>query len=398
MNNLPIEIYRLISFYLPLPDYTSLRSSCVRLYNILDKVPTLCFIAYKKTLQILGSCVIHSHRIKLDLSELNDTTFFFLASKLDRFEFIRCLQSHKSHLISTPAKERALVALFSKQDLADPEMIISLIKDGRIDPSVEIPHWNTILIWAAWKGSVKLAALLLEDPRIDPNAMSYFGNSALHIAATYLNIPVFEHLLAHPRVNAELVGAGSRTIIHSASLFSWRFEDTYQSCYIVKHILKTTRIDPSAADKDGNQAIHLCTHNENISVLETLLDDDRVDPNSRNGINQTCLEIACLNGTHKPLEILLKSEKILNETRRAAYEFSKLLRRNCDPSDFEYLSKLGLVFETFSNEFNESLYPDSDLFRDSCYFEEGCFGGGSCTSSSSDVSPLFSMLRHFINL
>lgn len=286
--------------HLSLPAYLRLRRTSTRLYKLLPMIPTLTFDAYKRSTQILGNRLRNAHLMRLDLRELNDPSFLFLAKSIHAAEVIRCISSHKSHMISAQAREEAYKIVIYRD--GDPEIIVALLNDGKIGESISDLDWNSVFIWASWKGSLKLVKILLENPKVDPKTIDFEGNQSIHSAAYHMHSEVLKLLLNDTRVDHAALGFENRTIIHFAA--------KNDNPNLIKYLLKNARVDPSKIDIYGNSALHLASEYGNVGVVEVLLGDLRVDPNPINNKGQTPLNSATRSQNLECVKLLLKSPLI----------------------------------------------------------------------------------------
>jgi ankyrin repeat protein len=62
------------------------------------------------------------------------------------------------------------------------EIVLELLKDGKVDVNVQGPHGNTVLIWACLRSRLDVVCMLLKDERVEVSIRNKAGSSALDIA------------------------------------------------------------------------------------------------------------------------------------------------------------------------------------------------------------------------
>jgi ankyrin repeat protein len=166
---------------------------------------------------------------------------------------------------------------------------ISLLKDPRIDPSVDN---NFAIRHAAKRGHSQTVKILLQDSRVDPSADN---NYAIQYSSWYGHEEVVEMLLKDRRVDP--------SVDHNDALL--RASDSgYKE--IVEMLLKDRRVNPSAFTWE--YAVRLARENGHKEVLEMLLKDRRV--NSSAAIWKYAIKLASETGHKEVLEMLLKDSPV----------------------------------------------------------------------------------------
>jgi hypothetical protein len=109
INHLPVESIQVIASYLGVKQYQDFRTLCRR-YRGLDRVPYLNFARYMQWSEeegYIGGIALYVP-FKLQMSNLNDEQFMFLAVNRHEQEFIRTTTSRQWNRISQDALEKAL--------------------------------------------------------------------------------------------------------------------------------------------------------------------------------------------------------------------------------------------------------------------------------------------------
>src|SRR5690349_9025874 len=95
-----------IVLHLKLVDVMHLRATCKQMYSGIDPVPTLSFASYRDSGSAdknLNKSLCKAHKMKLSLDDLCDESFIYLANHKYEHEPVRCIQSHKAHMVSMEA-------------------------------------------------------------------------------------------------------------------------------------------------------------------------------------------------------------------------------------------------------------------------------------------------------
>ena len=144
-----------------------------------------------------------------------------------------------------------------------PEVVVTLLEDGRVDPG-----WNggSPILAAVKAGFIHVIRLLLEDERVDP---AVDNNGAIRLAAQHGRTEVVQVLLGDARVDP---AADNDYAIGAAA------EGGHVD--VVRLLLADARVNPGS---NGDYAIFLAAHNGHADVVRLLLADDRVNPAAGQG-------------------------------------------------------------------------------------------------------------------
>jgi ankyrin repeat protein len=143
--------------------------------------------------------------------------------------------------------------------------VISLLKDPRIDPSVED---NFAIRYASQNGYKAIVEILLKDNRVKPEDQH---NYAIRWASTNGHKEIVEILLKDSRVNPA-----------DKSNYAIRYATMNGHKEIVKILLQDHRVNPS---DENNFAIRFASQNGHREIVEMLLQDHRVNPANSSGLN-----------------------------------------------------------------------------------------------------------------
>jgi ankyrin repeat protein len=198
-ESLPLELIYEISKYISVKDYYHLRGANKTLSN-LAAIAMLDSNEYIKTTQSYGIKFFAQgiHMINLKLLSLNDEVLLFMASNNHAFQFMRCINSKQSNLVSKFTKQTCLDKII-KLNL-DHGMVIALLQNNDVNADCPVSFMfgatllqnGTILQWACLHGHSKLVDLLLSDGSVDISARSSIGWSAIHFAAYNGQIDIFK--------------------------------------------------------------------------------------------------------------------------------------------------------------------------------------------------------------
>jgi hypothetical protein len=201
-ESLPLELIYKISKYLSVKDYFHLREANIYLSN-LAAIPLLDRNEYINATQSYGIklTVQGINRINLSLLSINDEVLLFLVSNNHAFQFIRCINSKQSNLVSKNTKQICLDKII-KHNL-DHEMVIALLQNNDVNADSSVTFMfgatllqnATILQWACLHGHLSLVDMLLRDRSVDISAQSSIGWRAIHFAAYNGQIDIFKAIL-----------------------------------------------------------------------------------------------------------------------------------------------------------------------------------------------------------
>ncbi|KAJ3007511.1 UNVERIFIED_CONTAM: hypothetical protein HDU68_003473 [Siphonaria sp. JEL0065] len=197
-----------------------------------------------------------------------------------------------------------------------------LLKMPSIDPSAKD---NECILYATRLGYTSLARLLLTHPRVDPAAGD---NLPIKVAVSGWHTETVRLLLQSPRVNPSVeknfalkvaANAGYHEIVKlllKASRLYISVEDGAailgNACQqgfinIVQTLLEDGRVDPSY---EQNKCLFLASQFGHVDVVKALLLDYRVDPGVQGGNNNGPIKIACQKGQTQVVELLLADARV----------------------------------------------------------------------------------------
>ncbi|PWW79390.1 ankyrin, partial [Tuber magnatum] len=134
------------------------------------------------------------------------------------------------------------------------------------------------------QGTILGTITLLGDKRIDVNVLTLGGETALCKSARSNNTFGVRLLLAHPRIQIHL---GTQSILHFA--LPWATKA------VMETLLEDKRIDVNLVDKEQRTALHLAAYLGRIDVIQLLLDRDDTDVEKLDGDGLSARGLALSN-------------------------------------------------------------------------------------------------------
>ena len=121
LEQLPNEMLDSVAYYLPGKFYNRLRACSGRLRRLdpQSRMGLLAYIATTEECERIGKAkeMRDVRRPKLEMDDVGDAAVLFMASNGHSHEFVRILQSYKSHLISAACKLECFHTVMIKVDL-----------------------------------------------------------------------------------------------------------------------------------------------------------------------------------------------------------------------------------------------------------------------------------------
>jgi hypothetical protein len=317
--SLPLEIFHAISKYCNLSSYSKLRMSCKALQE-LAKCPTLNYDSYKLSILDLGTPDNDKFQLHLEssmfleLDDLNDASFLFLAKHGHLFECIRLLSSRRSYKISSAAKLDAIK--YSIKNKYNPELIIHLFYRSKSDSLCAIAsffHTFEPLKYASSNGHLDLLKILIDNGS-DINASDDEGLQAIHYAASEGN----NHCLIY------ILDKGAN--VNSANDDGWQaiHASTREGHLTSLEILLSYGADANSIERGGWYPVHFAADNGHSNCLELLIShgaDANSITNSHTHINpnneivgrgSNPIHFAASNGHIECIQILLNNGALIN--------------------------------------------------------------------------------------
>ena len=152
------------------------------------------------------------------------------------------------------------------------------------------------LLCAAKWGDVATVATALRDPHIDPNVTDAFGITPLIGASRSGKFSVVKVLIADDRTNPNIAtrrGGWTALIIAVRDGFT----------NIASLLLANDRVDPTIETGNRETAMHFAAKRNDTSMLEAMLLDKRVNPN-------TILYTTAKNGPASLMALLLRNDRV----------------------------------------------------------------------------------------
>lgn len=199
---------------------------------------------------------------------------------------------------------------------------------------------NNALHIAAESGHPEIVELLLGDGRIKVNAVNAVGETALYKAVynwrhsatsdTRENYMAIANLLLNaPGIDPTIIGlAGIITLIHIA------IPSPLQDISMLDMLLTDGRIDPTTQAAYAGEPIHMAVFMGNFAAVDRLLQDNRVDPTSitirANGVSMSPIEIAHERGNKQIALRLLQETGVLKTITPEVGHWLNLSQKNVD--------------------------------------------------------------------
>ena len=215
--------------------------------------------------------------------------------------------------------------------------LVELLLERGANPAIKNLAGLYPLHTASKKGKDSLLVLLQHEPRIEIDTPDAEGLTPLLIAALHGNVLAAEALI-EAGAEKDLVDLDGMSVVHAAvesgahQLVRYlggkgadmRKADVGGSeplhlaasngaaeCLAALLEMETERVDPNALDAEGRTALFLAATAGNVKCAKLLCQDARVDVNRPNGIGQTPLHVASMNGKLGVVrEALLKREDL----------------------------------------------------------------------------------------
>jgi len=125
-------------------------------------------------------------------------------------------------------------------------------------------YGDTLLIWAAYHGHVKVVVALLQYLKTDPNIQDNRGETALTCASRFGHNEVVATLLQHPQTNPNLQDKNGKTALMFAAF--------YKRYKIVSILLEHPQTNPSIKNDDGYTALVLASKRGYVGVVSIIQD------------------------------------------------------------------------------------------------------------------------------
>jgi hypothetical protein len=303
LTSLPDEILLVIVSNITVFDVLELRSSCKRLYQGLDPVPTLRWPAYKaSTLRRCGPYRSWDYgpafqtayydfaskpRMRLHADDICEESMEITLRRLDFEEIYRCMRY--CHAIFSAKQLRSMFDVFmgrarvKKRSMmaAAARVVDFFVFEARAHSTNYLPLPG----WALRNGHAELACRLIQDARFNNMLDSDAAIWCLNYSARIPNyLEPFKLLV--DRLDPTIRDKVGMQPLHLAAA---------HGCFgQVKYLLKDARVDPCATSNDGNQAIHHIVKDGrgDGDTLALLLKDPRVDPNAAGMQGMTAFQLA----------------------------------------------------------------------------------------------------------
>ncbi|KAI8901165.1 ankyrin repeat-containing domain protein [Globomyces pollinis-pini] len=291
INDIPSEIFSIISSYLSHTDYTSLRLSSKSI--TFESNPRMSFEAYKQSItenpkiEDASPDCPDGAKILINISLVTDKSFIYLAQNNRTKELLRCLksnivlsteslQSAFNWIIKSPNADQVVhfmvqnrnvnpsisqnFAIKLSAQIGNFKVLKTLLKDSRVNAGDDD---NFAIQAASANGHTSIVELLLQDINVDPSSVN---NKAIRHAAENGHVDVVKILISDPRTNP-----------NALNQYAIRLAAANGHTDVVKFLLNDSRVDPSVLN---NEAIRKAAENGHLKIVELLLADARTNPST----------------------------------------------------------------------------------------------------------------------
>ncbi|KAI8908459.1 hypothetical protein EDD86DRAFT_207742 [Gorgonomyces haynaldii] len=236
LENLPVELWPMVTQYLSITDYLHIRATCKHLYQ---------------------SDLVYAAKHFQD-----NQAQFLKCVQYNKPEYIRRLMQSEQVNVSGLAHFQGFRPLVfrGERNVGIMEM---LLEERRIEKRGYRP-----LAYASWHGYKQIVELLLLDSDVDP---SEDDNEAMRFALANNQVDVCEILYDTTRVDPAL----DRNLFFCLACKEGRFE-------LVQRLLKDKRVCPHDQNNMALYHASLLPDKQALNMCRLLLSDARVDPSSRN--------------------------------------------------------------------------------------------------------------------
>ena len=175
-----------------------------------------------------------------------------------------------------------------------PDAAHFLVSETKCDPNIRNRRGETPLhlVMSTWSDSecFEIIRDIVETKQWDPNSKcNSKGDTALHLSVRHHKPRVTHFLLSETKCDLNIRNKVGETIIEQLMHYT-----NYSECVdIIKALVATKRWDPnSSCNSTGDTALHLSVRHHKLGVVHYLLSEAKCDPNSKNLIDETPLQLA----------------------------------------------------------------------------------------------------------
>mmetsp|Transcript_19904 Transcript_19904/g.64795 ORF Transcript_19904/g.64795 Transcript_19904/m.64795 type:complete len:388 (+) Transcript_19904:103-1266(+) len=199
-------------------------------------------------------------------------------------------------------------ALLSAAQRGDAEAVKAELAAAGAEPNVKnTEKGRTALHLAAQEGHLAVVELLLADERVDPNPRDDIGVTPLMFAAQEGHSTLALRLLQDARTHPGLETPKSSALARWTALFVAAKAGLTE---VVEKMLADHRVKPNTVNEEGDTALSVAASLGHLAVVELFLADQRVKPNVANKQGCTALMYAASGGHVAVVERMLAEERV----------------------------------------------------------------------------------------
>ncbi|MFN4149639.1 MAG: ankyrin repeat domain-containing protein [Candidatus Sericytochromatia bacterium] len=233
----------------------------------------------------------------INFKDINDNTILFNALiYTDIEEIIEHLLSFNPKIeINNDGGYKTLNISSKRKEMFD--LIFSKISDiNKIQD-----NGKTILTQAIGSSDKELYTRLIEK-NIDLNKIDRFGNNALKLAVDLKNLDLLKLLISK---NIDLNTKFEDDISSNRNILMLEVNKSLDkiSLDVINILLESKKIDINAQDEYGHTALSISLNKGNIEIIKLLL-DNKANPNIKNNLGESYLDIAKKRNNQEIINIL----------------------------------------------------------------------------------------------
>ena len=166
----------------------------------------------------------------------------------------------------------------------DVSLVQTLIRDYKADINARDDENNTPLHVAALGGKKEVALFLINEVDCDINVKDDLGRSLLHSACNGGNVSLVQTLIRDHKADINAKDDQNNTPLHVAALD------------VALFLINEVGCDVNVKGYLGRSLLHYACYGGDVSLVQTLIRDNKADINARDDENNTPLHVAALGG------------------------------------------------------------------------------------------------------
>ncbi|XP_071084982.1 ankyrin repeat, PH and SEC7 domain containing protein secG-like [Haliotis cracherodii] len=177
-------------------------------------------------------------------------------------------------------------------------MVKHIVSKNMVDINSKGQDGRTPVMCAARAGEKRMFELLVSKGDL-PLGVDYDGNNILLLACFGGNVKIVEYIISHDAPNINCTGESGRTPLMAAA---------YKGHGHIFDLLVTKGADLTPVDDAGDNILHVACLGGDVDVVTRLLEQGKVDINSRGHYSRTPLMMAARRGEHDIFRLLVNKE------------------------------------------------------------------------------------------